>query len=87
MLGDKSKKVEVALRVAHDPFEIVDLKQAQVTMIILDTFLLQLSALLRRKLISLAFLLDASGPFLMIFQKRFAIVGTPAIGSPGQFHL
>src|SRR6266571_1554304 len=86
VLGDKSKKVQIPLRVAHDAFEIVDLKQAQVTMIILDAFLLKFRALLRRELVSLALLLDARGPLLMIFQKRFAIVRAPAIGSPGQFH-
>src|SRR5205085_1418889 len=87
VLGDKSKKIEIALRVADDAFEIVDLKQAQVPMIILNAFLLQLRALLSRKLVSLAFLLDASGPLLMIFQKRFAIVGTAAIRPAAQFHL
>ena len=85
--GNESKKIEIALRVAHHAFEIIDLKQAQVAMIILDAFLLELRALLRCKLVSLAFLLDASGPLLMIFQKRFAIVRTPAIRSPVQFHL
>src|SRR5207248_471007 len=87
VLGDKSKKIEIALRVADDAFEIVDLKQAQVPMIILNAFLLQLRALFSRKLVSLAFLLDASGPLLMIFQKRFAIVGTAAIRPAAQFHL
>ena len=40
VLGDKSEKIEIALSVTHDACEIVDLKQTQITMIILDPFLL-----------------------------------------------
>src|SRR3982750_4495679 len=53
---DESKKVQIPLCIAHNAFEIVNLKQAQVTMIILDSFLLELRALLRSELVSLAFL-------------------------------
>src|SRR5436309_10147585 len=67
VLGDEREKVEIALRIAHHPFEIVDLKQAQVTMIILDAFLLKFSALLRRKLVSLALTLGPGRPLLIIF--------------------
>jgi hypothetical protein len=87
VLSNKGKKIKIPLRVAHHAFEIVDLKQAQVAMIVLDAFLLKLRALLSCELVSLAFLLGAGCPFLMIFQERFAIVRTPAIWPPGQFHL
>ncbi len=87
VLGNKGKKIKVPLRIAHHAFEIVDLKQAQIAMIVLDAFLLKLRALLSCELISLAFLLSAGCPFLVIFQKRFAIVRAPAIWPSGQFHL
>ena len=48
VLGDKSEKIEITLRVAHHAREIVDLKQAQIAMVILDAFLLELGALFRR---------------------------------------
>ena len=67
MLGKEGKKVEIALRIAHHAFEIVDLKQTQVTMIILDAFLLKFRALLRRKLVSLALTLGPGHPLLIIF--------------------
>src|SRR6266568_1792191 len=67
VLGDEREKVEIALRIAHHPFEIVDLKQAQITMIILDAFLLKFRALLRRKLVSLALTLGPGRPLLIIF--------------------
>ena len=54
VLGDKVEKIEIPLRVAHDAGEIVDLKQAQIAMIILDAFLLELGALLGRELVSFA---------------------------------
>ncbi len=72
---------------AHHTFEIVDLKEAQVTMIILDAFLLKLRALLRCKLVCLVFLSGARRSFLIIFQERFAIVRTPTIWPPGHLHL
>src|SRR5438876_11728377 len=50
---DESEQVEIPLRIAHHAFEIVDLKQTQVAMIILDAFLLQFRTLLRGKLVSL----------------------------------
>src|SRR5439155_505324 len=61
VLGDERKKIEIALRVAHHAFEIVDLKEAQITMIILDAFLLKVRALLRCELVGLAFVLAAVG--------------------------
>ena len=87
VLGNKGEKIEIALRVADHAVEIVDLKEAQVAMIILNAFLLKLCALLGRKLVGFAFLSGARRPFLMIFQKRLAIVRTLAIRPAGHFHL
>ena len=55
---DESEKIEIALRVPHDPFEIVDLKQTQIAVIILDSLLLQLGALFRREFVGVACLLQ-----------------------------
>ena len=87
MLGDKGEKVQITLCIAHNTVEIVNLKQAQITMIILDTFLLKLSALFGGELIGFAFRRGTCCPPLMIFQKRLAIVRPPTIRPPGQFHL
>ena len=87
MLGDKGEKVEITLRIAHYAVKIIDLKQAQITMIILDTFLLEFCALFGRELVGLAFPHSTGRPSLMIFQKRLTIVRTPAIRPPGDFHL
>ena len=86
-LVDKIEKIKIALSVTNNAVEIVDLKQAQVAVIILDAFLLQLRALLGGKLVSLAFLFSPRRALAMILQERFAIVRTPAIGSSGDFHL
>jgi hypothetical protein len=48
MLRDELEQVEITLRVADHGREIVDLKEAEVPVIILDAFLLQLAALIRR---------------------------------------
>ena len=87
VLGNKSEKIEVTLRIAHHAGEIVDLKQAQITMIILNALLLEFGALFRRKLIGLAFLLRPGRPLLMIFQERLAFVRTLTVGPPAHFHL
>jgi hypothetical protein len=87
VLVDESEKVEIALRIAHHAFEIVDLKETQITVIILDAFLLKLRALLWCQLVRLAFALGSCRPLLMIFQERFAIVGTSAIRAAEHLHL
>ena len=87
MLGDKSKKVEIALRIAHHTFEIIDLKQAQITMIILDALLLKLRTLFGRQFVRLAFLFGAGRSLLVIFQKRLALVRAPPVRPPSDFHL
>jgi hypothetical protein len=56
-------------------------------MIILDAFLLQLRALLRSKLVSLAFLFGPCRAFPVVLQERFTIMRTPAIRSSVDFHL
>src|SRR5262249_8254659 len=66
VLVNESKKIEIPLRIAHHSFEIVNLKEAQIPMIILDAFLLQLRALLGGKLVSLPFLFGPGGALPMV---------------------
>ena len=87
VLGHEREKIEVALRVAHHAGEIVELKQAQVTMIILDPFLLHLGALFRGQLVILALFSRARGAQLMINEERFATVRPVSIGPAGHLHL
>src|SRR5258708_19340404 len=82
VLVDETKKVEISLGIAHYAFEIVNLKQAQIPMIILDPFLLQLRAFLGSKLVSLAFLFGPGSAFAMVLQERLAIVRPPTIDAP-----
>jgi len=63
------EKIEITLRVADHAVEIVDLKKTEITMIILDTFLLELGALLGRKLVMLAARFRAGGAKLMISEE------------------
>jgi hypothetical protein len=87
VFGDKSEKIEITLGVADHAREIVDLKQTQISMIILDAFLLELGALFRRKVVRFALRLRAGRPFLIIFQERLAIVRALTIGTACYFHL
>ena len=67
--GDKIEQVEVALRVANDALEIVDLKKTEVAVVILDAFLLQLGALLRREMVGLAAFFGTLRATLMIDEQ------------------
>src|SRR5205823_7972721 len=87
VLVNESKKIEIPLSIAHHAFEIIDLKQTQIAVVILDTLLLQFRTLFRRQFVSVAFVVSAACALLMIFQERLAIVGTPAIGTAYHFHL
>jgi hypothetical protein len=81
------EKIEVALGVAYDAGEIVDLKQTEITVIILNAFLLELGALLWRQLVIFRLFLCAHGAALMISEERLAIVRPLSIGPAGHFHL
>ena len=87
MLGDESEKIEIPLRVAHHAAEIINLKQAQIAVIILNAFLLELGALFGRQLVAFAFFLRAGRAPLMIFEERVAVVRALSIGPAGHFHL
>src|SRR5262249_49136375 len=87
VLGDKTKKIEIALGIADHTGEIINLKQAQITMVILDTLLLELGALFGSQLVRFAFRFGAAGSSLMIFQERLSVVRPLAIGTAGDFHL
>ncbi len=83
MFGYETDQLEIALRIAHDAFEVADLKQAQIPMIILDAFLLEFGALFRRQFIHIAPGLGSCGAFAMIIQERLTSVRAPSVGSPG----
>ena len=87
VLGHEGEQIQIALSVANDAGEIVDLKQAEVAMVILDTFLLKIIALLGGKLVGLAARFGPLRPALMVGQKRLAVVRPLAIGTTGDFHL
>ena len=87
VLGHEGKKIEIALRVAHHAGEIIELKQTQVTMIILDAFLLQLSALFRGQLVILSLFLNPCRAQLMINEQRLATMRSLAIGPASRLHL
>src|SRR5437899_12552498 len=84
---DEVEELEITLRVADDAVEIVDLKQAQVAVIILNAFLLKFGALFRRQLAGFAACFRPGGTQLMIGQKRFATMRSQATGPAGQLHL
>ena len=84
---DKVEELEVTLSVADNAVEIVDLKKTEITMVILDAFLLKLGALFGSELIILATRGGTGGAKLMISEKRFATVRTIAVRPAGQFHL
>src|SRR5438270_13879429 len=87
MRVDKIKKIEITLGVAYHSVEIVDLKQAQIAVIILDAFLLELGALFGRELVILIPRFGARGAKLMISEERFATMRPQTVGTSGQFHL
>ena len=84
---DKIEELEITLSIADDAVEIVNLKKAEITMVILDAFLLKLGALFRRELVILVPGLCARGPKLMISEDRFATVRASAVGPTGELHL
>src|SRR5207253_8068163 len=84
---DKVEELEIPLGVADNAVEIVDLKQTQITMIILYAFLLKLGTLFRSELVVLTARLGARGAKLMKGQERFATVRPRPVGATGQFHL
>ena len=87
MFIDESEKVEVALGIANHAFEFVDLKKAEIAVVVLNPFLLQLAALLGRELVLLAALRGPDGAALVINQIGLAIVRTLAIGPAFHLHL
>ena len=87
VIGDEGKEIKIALGVAHDPDEVINLKEAKVTVVILDAFLLQLVALLTTELVIFAAGFRALGPALMIGEERFAVMRTLSVGAAGHFHL
>jgi hypothetical protein len=83
----KIEEVEVSLSITHDAMEIVDLKQAQITVIILDALLLKLGALFGSKLISFTAGYGTRRFELMVSEERLATVRPHSVGPAGEFHL
>ena len=84
---DKIEEFEIALGVADDAVEIINLKKAEIAVVILDAFLLELGALFGSERVILVPGLRTCGPKLMISEKRFATVRAQAVRPAGQFHL
>src|SRR5438105_10147861 len=84
---DKIEELQVALSIADDAVEIVNLKQTQIAVVILNPFLLELGALFRGERVILTAGLRARGAELMIREKGFATVRPHTVGPAAQFHL
>src|SRR6266702_172729 len=84
---DKIEELEITLGVADNAVEIVNLKKAEITVVILDAFLLKLGALFGSELVILVTRSGTGSAKLMISEKRFATVRPNAVGPAGQFHL
>src|SRR5207237_1958072 len=84
---DKIEELEIALGVADDAVEIVNLKKAEIAVVILNAFLLELGALFGSERVILVPGLRTGGAKLMISEKRFATVRAQAVRPAGQFHL
>jgi integrase/recombinase XerD len=87
MFGDEGKEIEVALRVANHARKIVDLKETEIAVIILNAFLLEFVALLGVKLVALPAPFRALGAALMISEQRLAVMWPLSIRPAGHFHL
>ena len=84
---DKIEELEITLGIADDAVKIVDLKQTEITMIILDALLLKLGALFGSKLVIFVPRSGTGSAKLMISEERFTAVRPHAVGTAGQFHL
>ena len=84
---NEGEEIEVALRITNHTLEFVDLKQAQIAVVILDSLLLQFAALLGREFIIFAPFCGADGTALMINQAGFAVMGALPVGPAFHLHL
>ena len=84
---DEGKEIEVALGIANHALKILDLKKAQIAVVILDAFLLQLAALLGGEFVFFAAFGGPDGAALVINELGLAIVRTLAIGPAFHLHL
>src|SRR4051794_29654107 len=87
MFIDKAEEVEIALSIADDTGVVVKLKQADIAVIILNSLLLQLRAVLRAELIIIARGFRQLGAILVIAKQRVATVRAQAVGTPSHLHL
>jgi hypothetical protein len=93
MFGEAFHEIEnldVPLRVAQDRIEFLQLEKTDVTMMILDGFLLKLCAILRRQAETFFAVVLGAMPFqagFKMFEKRFVTVWLFAIGSAHGVHL
>src|SRR5204863_3046171 len=85
--GDEVEHLQIARGIADDSEVILELKQGNVPVIVLDSLLLELADFVLGQLEFLALLFRAFGPLLMVLEKRFAIVRFLSIGTAGDLHL
>ena len=87
MFIDKAEKIEITLRIADNTGVIAQLKQTDVAMIILNSLLLQLRAVLGAELIIIARSFRQLGAILVIAKQRVATVRAQAVGTARHLHL
>src|SRR5262249_36344379 len=87
MLIDEGEQIEIALGIANHSFKLVDLKETEIAVVILNAFLLEFVALLGSEPVLLAALGGAQCATLMIHQVGLAIVGALPIWTAFELHL
>ena len=87
MLSHEGKQVEVALSVAHDARVIVELKEAQVAVVILHPLGLEIVAIVWRERVLLPLAFGGTGAVAVPREQALAALGTLAVGTTGGFHL
>ena len=88
---DEIKNADVPLGIAQDRIELLKLKKADVTMMILNGFLLELGAFLgvqaKTVVVVVVFGAELLDLMLEMFQERFVAIGLLAVGSSAGVHL
>jgi hypothetical protein len=84
---DEIEEVDIALGIADDAGKIVQLKEGDVPVVILDTLLLELAHLVGGELVLLVGGLFFLGERDVVGEEGLAAEGPLAIGPPGGFHL
>src|SRR5205085_1227023 len=80
---DKIEQIQIALSIANYTGVIINLKQAQVSVIILNAFLLKFGNLFGIQFVGVALSHGMGSLELVIGEERFAIVGANAVRTAG----